>query len=581
MTFRAKPVVKRTHRPSWERQDRRSFYMNIGFGIVVVVAIVILLIAAGLTWYNEHLAPVGSVDGQSITKDEFLDRYTIESWRLREAESRIRTQTLAGHMTEAQSQAQLQGISQQQEQLAAIALERLIDTKLQAKLATEEGVTVTDADVDARLTTEATIPESRHAWLIEVKPETDKGAIEPTAAQKTAAKTKADQALTDLQGGKAWDEVAKTVSTDTSTAPQAGDLGWVQKDDTQADEAYLDAVFAAPSGTPTAVVEGADGTFRIGRVTEIAPETVDAAYATKIENGKVDLSKYRAVVAGDVIHQKLDDKIVADAIKAGPQRQVSEIYIREASNEPPADAVKTRHILYGPKDDPSAALAGEIPADDPSWTAAEAEAKATYAKLKADPTLFDAIARTDSDEDGALGVTGTGGKLPYFDASMTNVDKDFLAAILKPGLEPGQLLEPVKSAYGWHVIQVMYRPTDDAWLKGLKTKADAGADFAALARDNSDAETAGKGGDLGWVAKGQLQDKLSTAIFATPIGKTSDVVAVEGDGEYLFKVLAEQVRTPEGRQLEEIKASAFTNWYTLKKSAVVITRDETISGPTS
>ena len=581
MTFRAKPVVKRAHRPSWESQDRRGFYMNLGFGLVVVVAVVILLIAAGLTWYNEHLAPVGSVDGQSITKDEFLDRYTVEAWRLHEAESRIRTQTLAGHMSEAQSKAQLEGISQQTDQLAAIALERVIDAKLQAKLAKEEGVSVADADIDARLTTEATIPESRHAWLIEVKPETDKGAIEPTAAQKTAAKTKADQALTDLQGGKAWDEVAKTVSTDTSTAPQAGDLGWIQKDDTQADEAYLTAVFAAPSGTPTAVIEGADGIYRIGRVTEIAPETVDADYTTKIENGGVDLSKYRAVVAGDVIHQKLDDKIVADATKAGPQRQVSEIYIREASNEPPADAVKARHILYGPKDDPSAAQEGQIPADDPSWAAAEAEARATYDKLKADPTKFDAIARTESDEEAALGVTGTGGKLPYFDASMTTVDKDFLAAILKPGLQPGQLLEPVKSAFGWHVIQIMYRPTDDAWLKGLKTKADGGADFATLARDNSEAETAGKGGDLGWVAKGQLTDKLSTAIFATPVGKTSDVVAVEGDGEYLFKVFAEEVRTPEGRQLEEIKASAFTNWYTQKKSAVVITRDETISGPTS
>ena len=40
----------------------------------------------------------------------------------------------------------------------------------------------------------------------------------------------------------------------------------------------------------------------------------------------------------------------------------------------------------------------------------------------------------------------------------------------------------------------------------------------------------------------------------------------------------EEIRTPEGKQLEEIKASAFSNWYTQKKQAVVITRDETISG---
>jgi parvulin-like peptidyl-prolyl isomerase len=578
MTFRAKPVAKRSQRPSWESRDRRSFYMNLGFGLVVVVAVVILVVAAALTWYNDHLAPVGSVDGQSITKDEFIDRYAIEGWRIREAQSRVRTQTLAGRLTEAQAEAQLGIIDQQQQQLAGIALERIIDTKLQAKLAAQEGVTATDADVDARLVTEATMPESRHAWVIEVEPEVDQGAAEPTEAQKTAAKAKAEQALTDLQGGKAWDEVARTVSTDSATAPQAGDLGWIQKEDSQTDEAFLTALFAAESGKTTVVVEGEDGIFRIGRVTEIAPETVDGAYTTKLENGKIDLAKYRLVVAGDVIHQKLDDKIVADAVKPSPQRQVSEIYIAEAQNEPPMDAVKSRHILYGPKDDPAAASAGEIPADDPSWAAAEAEARAAYARIKADPSIFDSVARAESDEDSARGVTGSGGKLPYFDASQTTVDKDYLAAITKPGLQPGDLLEPVRSAFGWHVIQVMYRPTDDAWIRGLKTKADAGADFAVLARDNSDSSSSGKGGDIGWVAKGQLEESLTTAIFATPVGKTSEVVTVESDGLYLFKVFAEEVRTPEGRQLEDIKASAFSNWYSAKKAATTIERDPTFAG---
>ena len=61
-------------------------------------------------------------------------------------------------------------------------------------------------------------------------------------------------------------------------------------------------------------------------------------------------------------------------------------------------------------------------------------------------------------------------------------------------------------------------------MAALKTKADGGDDFAVLARDNSDGTTAGTGGDIGWIAKGQLDDKLTAAIFAAPIGKTSDVV---------------------------------------------------------
>jgi parvulin-like peptidyl-prolyl isomerase len=582
MTFRAKPVVKRDHRPSWESQDRRNFYLNIGFGLVVLAAVLILVIAAGVSWYNDHLASVGSVDGQGISKDDFRARGAVESWRLDEAERRIRSQNVAGHLTDAQAQVQQSIIDQQRNQLNAITLERLIDTRLQAKLATDEGIAATPEDIDAQLVTEATMPESRHAWVIEVQPTSDPGAIAPTDAQKAAAKATAEAALKDLQGGKAWDEVAKTVSTDASSAPQAGDLGWIQKDDSQADEPYLEAIFAAGVDSPTAVIEGSDGIFRIGRVSEIAPETVDAAYTEKIQNDGIDLAKYRAVVAGDVIHKKLEDKIVADATKPGPQRQASEIFIKKSAADLPTDSIKVRHILYSPKDDPTAAQNGDIPADDPSWAAAEAEARAAYAKIKADPDLFDSIARAESDEPGDRGVIGTGGKLPYFD-STSPLDEAFLAAVMKPGLAEGSLLAPVKSAFGWHVIQVMYRPTDDDRIKALKTKADAGADFAALARDNSEATTAGRGGDLGWIAKGQLDERLSAAIFAAPVGKTSDVVTLDTgdsttDGVYLFKVLAEETRTPEGRQLEQIRSSAFSTWYSIKKSAAKIERDESITG---
>ncbi len=165
MTFRAKPVGKRGHRPSWESQDRRNFYLNLAFGLVVIAAVAILLIAAGLTWYDSHLASVGSVDGQNITKDDFADRLKIESWRIDQADRAVRDLTVAGHITAAQAQSQQQLIEQQRSQISALTLERLIDSKLQAELASSEGVTATPTDVDAALTTEATTKETRHAWI--------------------------------------------------------------------------------------------------------------------------------------------------------------------------------------------------------------------------------------------------------------------------------------------------------------------------------------------------------------------------------------------------------------------------------
>jgi peptidyl-prolyl cis-trans isomerase SurA len=189
------------------------------------------------------------------------------------------------------------------------------------------------------------------------------------------------------------------------------------------------------------------------------------------------------------------------------------------------------------------------------------------------------MARTTSDEDSAKGDTGTGGKLGYISAeSDLSQAEDFKAAILAPGLQPGQLLAPVKTDIGWHVIQVMYHAPDATWMAKLKTDADAGADFAALARDNSEAETASKGGDLGWVAPNQLDPRLTDAIFAAEVGKTSSIVSITGDGTYLFKVFAEENRTPEGRQLEAIKTNAFSNWYTAQKAVVKIERDPSITG---
>jgi hypothetical protein len=56
------------------------------------------------------------------------------------------------------------------------------------------------------------------------------------------------------------------------------------------------------------------------------------------------------------------------------------------------------------------------------------------------------------------------------------------------------------------------------------------------------------------------------------------VVVIEGEGAYLYKVFEEETRTPEGRQAEEIRASAFADWYQLKKSEVTIERDDALSG---
>ncbi len=106
----------------------------------------------------------------------------------------------------------------------------------------------------------------------------------------------ADQALADVTtGGKKWEDVAKSVSTDASAAG-GGDLGWITEEAAE-DPKWLEAVFAAEPNTPTGRHRGR-GRFVISSasVTEIADATVDQAWMTKLTDGGLSEEAYRKAV---------------------------------------------------------------------------------------------------------------------------------------------------------------------------------------------------------------------------------------------------------------------------------------------
>jgi parvulin-like peptidyl-prolyl isomerase len=388
----------------------------------------------------------------------------------------------------------------------------------------------------------------------------------PSDEQKRLALTKAQQALGRLARGESWEDVARTVDT-TGLAQQAGDLGWLQKESGY-DQKFMDAVFAADLNKPTAVVEGDDGVYRIGRATEQAAEDVDSTFETQVQNAGIQMADYRLAAKTDVIRQKLSDKVVADLQQPGKQRHVLEIYLPEnqGSSTGPEPGVKVRWIVFAPNDKTEGAA--DVPATDPSWAQAKADANAAYATLKADPTKFDAMARATSDEASAR---TTGGKQPWIYPA-TQIDTAIKNAVLADGLTNGQLLAPVKGDIGWYVIQFM-RPEgdgDDAFLSDLKGRLTTDATFEQAAKDYSEGKEAGAGGDLGWIMPGQLSGDVDKAVFDTTVGSTSDVVTVSSDGTYLLRILAEETKNPTADQLKVIKDSGFSYWYTKQKEAATI-----------
>ncbi|MBI2763965.1 MAG: peptidylprolyl isomerase [Chloroflexi bacterium] len=565
MTLRAKPVVKKPGRSGWNSEERRTLLTNLGFVLAIVLAVLILLGYAGYSWYDSHFGTVATVDGTSINRDQLRARLAIEDFRIKYTESRIRTLNTAGRLSEASMTSQLQFLDQRRQSIGSIALERLIDNVLQARLAVDAGVSVTDAEIDTQFLSEATIDEMRHAWVIELTPANDPTTGKPGDAEKAAARAEADNALAQLTAGKSWEDVANSVS-DSASAAQDGDLGWLPRDSGY-DEAFMAAAFDAKLNTPTAVIEGADGVFRIGRVTEVAEKSVDETYQSRLDDANIKTADYRAAIRGDLIRKALDAKVVADLSKPSLQRQVEQIFLTVGTPQP--DGVKVRHILISPKNDPSGAAA--LPADDPTWKAASDEATLIYSQVIKDPTKFDELARASSDEPNA---SSTGGKLPYYDPT-SPIDATFAKAIFAAGLQPGQILAPIRTSFGWDVIQYM-RPFGDgeaAWLNKLRTDLVAGADFEQVARDQGEGPEAATGGDIGWVATGQFGDLKETPIFSTAVGDITDVTTIANEGVYLWKVVAEEMREPTAEQITSFKDTGFTNWYALKKAEAKITRN--------
>jgi len=64
-------------------------------------------------------------------------------------------------------------------------------------------------------------------------------------------------------------------------------------------------------------------------------------------------------------------------------------------------------------------------------------------------------------------------------------------------------------------------------IQGLLTQVQGGADFASLARENSDCPSKAKGGDLGSFGRGQMVKAFEDTTFALPVGGVSGIVETQ------------------------------------------------------
>src|SRR5690606_6362356 len=131
-------------------------------------------------------------------------------------------------------------------------------------------------------------------------------------------------------------------------------------------------------------------------------------------------------------------------------------------------------------------------------------------------------------------------------------------------LEVGEVSDPIRTDFGWHVIEKTgERESPQAQAAELLEELRADPDsFAALAeRVSEDHESAKEGGEIGWVAPYQLDRMREDAIWGlSEVGEISDPVE-NADGISIYQLLeVADSREIEEERLDEIRRSGFERW---------------------
>jgi parvulin-like peptidyl-prolyl isomerase len=590
-------------------EDRQQFIVTAIFVGLIGLLVFFLIAAVALSYYNDNIRAVANVGGTEIGPGMVRERGALLRNRLNIEEGRI-TQALTDQEIDALSAQQLQSeLAVRRNELGVTSIEGLIDLVYQSQLAAEMGISVSDAEVDAAAAEEAAGSERRRVEAIFVEPQVADEDEGPTLAERRAARERAEQALTELEAGRAWADVARDYSTHESK-DNGGDFGTVSPLNPE-DEGWISELFRLSQGETTGVILGADGTYRIGRVTEILPSQPEPGLAERLLDGVSD-QRYREFLRYELTSERLRDQIVADAkVEEVEQIRLAHVFLEGATTgeqtngeepteeepveqepveeepveEEPVDGadegeIHYSEIVFAPNDD--VIEAPDLPADDPAWEEARLAAEATFNELSAitDPEeRADRFAELATEQSDSPTTAEDGGDAGFMTRDL--LPEALGVALFDSQHTEGDLIGPVRSDAGY-VVMLFHerRESPQQRLDAVKAALAApGADFAAIARQYSDGDNAPDGGELGWFTREMLNASIVEQIFALQAGDVSEPIEL-GSGVYIFKALERAQRALDADQQGDIRENAFERWYAPKKddaelNRVIVRADET------
>ncbi len=553
MSFRSRPVLDRKHRPRWQDELRSQQLIIGGFAVAIAVAVGIFGATVWNDHYGAHLRQVAYANGQAYTFDDLTKRMDAIGSELQAAGGDLQGQ-LGGTRDSIINQ-QLSVINDQLGALLATATESLVLGNALDREAAGYRLTITAAELDAEITRRQSLLERIKLSVVSVDalPDDATAGDTPTDADWVRAEGEAGAIFAELQGGADFATVARDKSDDPAAAFD-GLIGWLQEADFQYADYFAEVTDANASAGDLVGPTRDDTGYHILRLDERRLAGPDQPLIDLLSAAGVTDTEYRAYVRSELLRQKFRDHFENVVMtRFQPQRNVSQIFIA-GDQGVPIPKQRVRHYLAQPipgADDQSVAT-------DDQWAAALARANG-FRDDALEPDADWYVIAADSDDPGS---GSKGGDLGWYDPTSGSFVAEFEAAIAD--LSVGEVSEPVKTQFGYHVIQVTDTRTTaqdqaDKLVARLRDDPDA---FAQVAKEQSeDSSTASKGGELGWVIPYQLEEDRSHAIFEmTTPDQISDVIET-ANGFWIFKlVAASDLRWVPKQQIERVRQSGFTRW---------------------
>ena len=545
----------------------KSVLTNLAFLGAIALSTLLLAGVLAVGWWSDNYASAVTVNGSSISVGEAKLRGEIANFRLSLEAARIRARVSAGTLTNEEADALLQQLDDAGTNLSSQLTSDMIDALLVAQLAGEKSVTIDQVAIDAAWADETATPELRLLRRISIEIAKGSKGV-PTEATIAAAQQKADAILAEIKAGGDVGAIAKRESSDASAA-EGGRIGWSTKaEDPLADPAYAAAWALTAVGATEAISQSASQLV-IFYVDQIRPAQADPNFEVSASDAKINMDLYKKMVGERALSAALSEVVTAELlVDPVEQRDISYIAVPVPQGNSEVEEVLVRHLLYSPNDD--AAGAAGLDATDPAWAAAEAEAKAAYEKIAGGASMASLADQSDDTGSGANGgLLGWAAKGSYVPA--------FEDAVWADGLQVGDLLGPIKTEFGYHVMQFEGRRDGMTLRMEILAQELAGAsvDFDARAAEALKEFEGMTTDSLGFTSRYSLNAQIGSAAWLLAADEVSGVQTLNGQ-MVIFKINAIEERALTEEQKATIKTSGYLVWLDTYRQTAEIAIDGSV-----